>query len=142
MTGETGSYRFMAPEVFRHEHYTETVDVYSYGMILYYLLKGTPPWPYDNGIIAVRKAADEGDRPEIPRSWDSRLQIILQDCWSEDPGARPTFNTILETLNDYSRSVFHLESNDLQHTGSVVGPPKLQRRPSFTKEQGCGCSIM
>jgi hypothetical protein len=26
MTGETGSYRFMAPEVFRHEEYTETVD--------------------------------------------------------------------------------------------------------------------
>ena len=28
MTGETGSYRFMAPEVFRHEEYNETVDVY------------------------------------------------------------------------------------------------------------------
>jgi len=26
MTGETGSYRFMAPEVFRHEEYSETVD--------------------------------------------------------------------------------------------------------------------
>mmetsp|Transcript_53182 Transcript_53182/g.129152 ORF Transcript_53182/g.129152 Transcript_53182/m.129152 type:complete len:710 (-) Transcript_53182:154-2283(-) len=142
MTGETGSYRFMAPEVFRHQHYTETVDVYSYGMILFYLLKGTPPWPYDNGIVAVRKAADEGDRPEIPRSWDSRLQIILQDCWNEDPGARPTFESILLTLNDYSRSVFHLESNDLQHTGRVAGPPMPQRRPSFTAEQRCGCSIM
>jgi serine/threonine protein kinase len=28
MTGETGSYRFMAPEVFRHEEYNEAVDVY------------------------------------------------------------------------------------------------------------------
>jgi serine/threonine protein kinase len=28
MTGETGSYRYMAPEVFRHEVYNETVDVY------------------------------------------------------------------------------------------------------------------
>ena len=29
MTGETGSYRYMAPEVFRHEPYSFKVDVYS-----------------------------------------------------------------------------------------------------------------
>lgn len=27
MTGETGSYRYMAPEVFRHEPYNSKVDV-------------------------------------------------------------------------------------------------------------------
>jgi serine/threonine protein kinase len=40
----------MAPEVFRHETYNETVDVYSYGMIFFYLLDGRPPWP----SLAVR----------------------------------------------------------------------------------------
>ncbi len=29
MTGETGSYRFMAPEVFRHEPYSEKVSFLS-----------------------------------------------------------------------------------------------------------------
>ena len=29
ITGETGSYRYMAPENFRHEPYTSKVDVYS-----------------------------------------------------------------------------------------------------------------
>jgi serine/threonine protein kinase len=103
MTGETGSYRFMAPEVFRHEHYTETVDIYSYGMILFYLLDGKPPWPYDNGIVAARKASDQGLRPTLPRSWDSRLQVLLQDCWEENPAARPSFNQIVITLNEYTR---------------------------------------
>jgi serine/threonine protein kinase len=28
LTGETGSYRYMAPEVFRHEPYNLKVDVY------------------------------------------------------------------------------------------------------------------
>jgi serine/threonine protein kinase len=177
MTGETGSYRFMAPEgkegdwrcsyfvfadllfspckfltsywffplsskVFKHQHYTETVDVYSYGMILFYLLKGTPPWPYDNGMVAARKAADEGDRPEIPRSWDSSLQALLQDCWNEDPSARPTFKTVLTTLNEYSVTVFHTESNNLQHTGAANPQAQLKRRPSMSSETGCSCVIM
>jgi hypothetical protein len=103
MTGETGSYRFMAPEVFRHEQYTETVDVYSYGMILFYLLDGKPPWPYLNGVVAVRKASDECDRPPLPRHWDQRLQSLVQECWHESPQARPPFMKILRTLNEYAR---------------------------------------
>ena len=103
MTGETGSYRFMAPEVYKHQPYTEKVDVYSYGMILYYLLEGKPPWAYENGLVAVRKAADEGDRPILPRNWDQRLQNLIQECWHEDPQVRPPFDKILKSLNEYSR---------------------------------------
>ena len=44
MTGETGLYSFMAPEIFHHEEYTQTVYVYSYAMIFYYLLRSMPPW--------------------------------------------------------------------------------------------------
>ena len=106
MTGETGSYRFMAPEVFRHESYTETVDVYSYAMIFYYMLDGKPPWPFLNGLVAVRKASNEGDRPPIPRHWDQRLQSLLMDCWNENPHVRPPFSKILRTLNEYARK-FH-----------------------------------
>ncbi|CAJ1966660.1 unnamed protein product [Cylindrotheca closterium] len=114
MTGETGSYRFMAPEVFRHEQYTETVDVYSFSMIFYYLLDGKPPWPTLNGLVAVRKAANDGDRPPIPRGWDQRLQSLLQECWSENPSARPPFRQILKLVNEYASDVFHQDSNQIQ----------------------------
>ena len=105
MTGETGSYRFMAPEVYRREFYDETVDMYSYGMILFYLLDGRPPWPFENGLVAVKKAAEDGDRPEIPRFWDSRLQGLLQECWDENPKRRPSFDKVLKSLNEYSRKL-------------------------------------
>ncbi|KAL3905425.1 MAG: hypothetical protein SGILL_009683, partial [Bacillariaceae sp.] len=106
MTGETGSYRFMAPEVFLHKHYNESVDTYSYGMILFYLLDGKPPWPFESGMVAVKKASVEGDRPPIPRSWDSRLQVLLQECWDENPSNRPPFRQILHTLQLYKQSEF------------------------------------
>lgn len=92
-----------APEVFRHEDYNETVDVYSYAMILFYLLDGRPPWPTLNGMEAVRRASDEGERPNIPRHWDSRLQSLLMECWGESGAARPPFSKVLQELDQYSR---------------------------------------
>ncbi|KAK1260492.1 Serine/threonine-protein kinase EDR1 [Acorus gramineus] len=62
MTGETGSYRYMAPEVFRHRKYDKKVDVFSFAMILYEMLEGDPPLasyePYE-----AAKHVSEGMRP-------------------------------------------------------------------------------
>mmetsp|Transcript_14500 Transcript_14500/g.40339 ORF Transcript_14500/g.40339 Transcript_14500/m.40339 type:complete len:650 (-) Transcript_14500:319-2268(-) len=136
MTGETGSYRFMAPEIFLHLSYNETVDVYSYAMILFFLLDGKPPWPTENGMIACQKAAEEGDRPTIPRNWDIRLQGLLRNCWDENPSSRPSFHLILQVLRQHSRTIFpsQLES-DCIHASSPG--------PLVDKDAGrCRCVLM
>jgi serine/threonine protein kinase len=114
MTGETGSYRFMAPEVFRHEEYTQTVDVYSYAMIFFYMLRSLPPWAGLSGLDAVTQAAIEGERPLIPRNVDERLSTLLKRCWDEDAGARPSFEEIITCLNIYSHDVFKTDDKQVQ----------------------------
>lgn len=34
------SWRYMAPEVARHEAYTEKADIYAYALILYFIFSG------------------------------------------------------------------------------------------------------
>lgn len=113
MTGETGSYRFMAPEVFRHEDYTETVDIYSFAMIFYYLLAGRPPWDQLSGLKAVIKAATEADRPVVERSWDIQLSNLMQRCWDENPSARPSFAIIVDELHEYSKVALKLDLDNI-----------------------------
>lgn len=125
----------MAPEVYRHEDYNETVDTYSYSMICFYLFVGRPPWPHLAGDEAVRKAADEGDRPNIPRHMDQRLAELLQECWDDNPKLRPSFEVILENhLANYVRSVFHHDTNDV-----VVSASALDAQEKAGK---CSCTIM
>lgn len=57
LTGETGSYRYMAPEVFRHENYNEKVDVYAFAMIFYELLEGIAPYVDLDAVSAAKQAA-------------------------------------------------------------------------------------
>ena len=130
MTGETGSYRFMAPEVFRHEEYTESVDVYSYSMIFYQILLGGAPWAALSGLDAVTKAAIDGERPLIPRNADERLSTLLKRCWDENSRARPSFAEIITWLNTYSHDVFKSDDKDVQIMASVRD-----------HENKCGCVV-
>ena len=66
LTGETGSYRYMAPEVFRHEQYNLKVDVYSYAMIVFQLFECTVPFAGMDPVQAARDAAVLGSRPGFP----------------------------------------------------------------------------
>lgn len=148
MTGETGSYRFMAPEIYKHQSYNETVDVYSYGMILFYLLDGKPPWPTLNGLVAARKAAEEGDRPIIPRNWDSRVQILLQECWDENASVRPSFHRIVQALRKHARlSLFTKDETDNLYASSpdaIVDKMdrKLNKGVGGNGPNCHGCAIM
>ena len=105
MTGETGTYRFMAPEVYRREpHYDEKVDVYSFAMIFYNLLSGQAPWPTTIGTTVVFMTS-RGERPPLGKNWDPRLQYLLKECWHPDHTMRPSFARILDTLISYQLAV-------------------------------------
>ena len=54
-----------APEVFRHEPYTISVDTYSFAMILFQLFEHHPPFAGTDPITACRSAAMENKRPTM-----------------------------------------------------------------------------
>jgi hypothetical protein len=81
-------------------------------------------------MVAVKKAAEEGDRPNIPRDLDVRLQNLMKDCWDDDANLRPSFTKILEILSQYSKEVLHQDSNNIPSTA----PPELDFE--------CACAIL
>lgn len=103
--GETGSYRFMAPEVFRHEPYNDKVDVYAFAMICYHLFEGLPPfWEYDP-VRAARAAAIDKQRPlwghlsQHGQRVPDKIRTLIEDCWAENFEKRPDFAEICRRLN-------------------------------------------
>ncbi|KAI8473279.1 MAG: protein kinase [Monoraphidium minutum] len=106
LTGETGSYRYMAPEVFRHELYNHKVDVYSFAMIAYQLFEGVPPFAKSDPVEAARQASLEGVRPQWGESNGSRgelpakLKHLVEQCWAADYETRPEFTQIIATLQE------------------------------------------
>ena len=44
MTGQAGTFHWMAPEVLENQAYTYKADVYSYGIVLWEILAREPPF--------------------------------------------------------------------------------------------------
>lgn len=109
MTSETGTYRWMAPEMMRHEPYNHKVDVYSFGIALWELWSREIPFSDMSPIQAAFAVADKGARPirispearrrYIPRSWTK----LIENCWASDPRLRPEFWQVVEILNEMER---------------------------------------
>lgn len=90
MTGETGSYRYMAPEVFRHEAYSEKVDIYSLACVMFFLFMGEPPLASLQPLMAARAAAVLGKRATLRPNIDRRIVTLIEQCWHGDAAQRPT----------------------------------------------------
>jgi len=108
MTGETGSYRFMAVEVFKHEQYNEKVDVYSFALIVYWMATGLRPFRNIPNPVDAVKAAVEGERPTFAESFPKNLKKLISDCWHQIPDQRPAFSEVIERLDAMEYGSFSL----------------------------------
>lgn len=97
LTGATRSFRFMAPEVALSQPYGRKCDVYSFAMILYYLLDSRSPWANKDGETAARLAIS-GARPDVRRDWDPGIVKVLAACWADEPRMRPSFRAMIEMI--------------------------------------------
>jgi serine/threonine protein kinase len=110
LTGETGSRRYMAPEVCLSQPYGVAVDVYSWAVVAFEIwsLRGKPFSTYSLETHA-EKVVVAGERPTMPPTWSSDVKELLACAWR---------GAVWESTSTPSRSRG-------QHRVDGVGRPKF-----------------
>ncbi|KAJ8512866.1 hypothetical protein OPV22_003300 [Ensete ventricosum] len=98
MTPETGTYRWMAPEMIQHRPYDHKVDVYSFGIVLWELITGMLPFQNMTAVQAAFAVVNKGVRPIIPHDCLPVLGEIMTRCWDANPDVRPPFTEVVRML--------------------------------------------
>lgn len=127
MTAETGTYRWMAPEVIEHKPYDHKADVFSFGIVLWELLTGKLPYEYLTPLQAAVGVVQKGLRPTIPKNSQPKLVELLERCWQQDPALRPDFSEIIEILQQIAKEVGE-ESDERRKEKSSGGFLSVLRR--------------
>ncbi|KAG0582750.1 hypothetical protein M758_3G084400 [Ceratodon purpureus] len=140
-TFNTGSTRWMPPEVINLDNLTSQVsiskdsmpkypfkrDVFSFGMVCYELLTGNEPFSDEPDLKNVKKKVLKGERPDLPDHCPKELKTLIRRCWSQVPTERPSFVEICQELK-------HL--NFLLLRGLNHGPHRTIEEPLQLETEG------
>ena len=107
LTAETGTYRYMSPEIIRHQPYDFPTDVYSFGICLWQLTTRDIPFAMCTPLEAAYSVA-EGQRPAIPETVHDDIKKLILACWADNPSFRPTFTELAEIMEKPKGLVYHI----------------------------------
>src|SRR5438132_1195397 len=80
---------FIAPEVFHTCKFTKKSDIYSFGIIMYLIATGEPPFrdrQFDRDLLCDISG---GLRPSMPDSAPEEYKKLAERCCDADPDKRP-----------------------------------------------------
>ncbi|CAB4418674.1 unnamed protein product [Rhizophagus irregularis] len=98
---------YVAPEVLRGKPYTLASDIYSFGMIMYFV--ATEKQPFANCAHDELLALDicKGIRPEINEPEAPKCYIdLMKKCWDTDPNNRPDVIKVEDSIRFLYNSYF------------------------------------
>lgn len=100
-TGGVGTWRYMAPEIARHNDYNEKADIYALALIMFFMSAGKEPYYEKSGADWMLQEFCNGKEPR-PQACECQpgLHQIVSDAWHIDPACRPPANELVQRLSD------------------------------------------
>jgi len=98
--GVRGTLPWMAPELLNgsSSRVSEKVDVFSFGIVLWEILTGEEPYANMHCGAIIGGIVSNTLRPPIPENCDRDWRKLMEQCWSANPDARPSFTEVTDRL--------------------------------------------
>lgn len=95
--------RWTAPEAIAFRKFTSASDVWSYGVVLWEVMSygERPYWNWSNQDVI--KSIEKGYRLPAPMDCPEALYQLMLDCWQKQRTHRPTFASVVSTLDNLAR---------------------------------------
>jgi serine/threonine protein kinase len=100
-------------QAFFGENYTETCDLYSFGMVLWEVFTGTGEIPFDSIVAQNKKKSNREYMNDVMHrdlrpvcassSFPEDVKTLILKLWDKDPEQRPSFAACCEVLQGVAK---------------------------------------
>ncbi len=90
---------YVAPEILRKQPYTTAADVYSFGVIMYELASGKPPYPDRPHNTELALDIVQGLHPKFAEETPQCYVDLAKRCLDVDPHKRPSAEELMEIIS-------------------------------------------
>ena len=112
LTADTGSLRYMAPEVALGKTYNDTCDTFSFAILCWQMFSLETPYEGFNVKMFERSVIKGGARPKIDEKWNDTIKTFLRDSFVDNP-KRPSMAEACELLRNEINNLTDEEITDI-----------------------------
>jgi serine/threonine protein kinase len=123
-----GTPAYMSPEQGAGKKVDHRTDIYSFGIILFELVTGEPPFAaLSFGEYLIKHMtlapARPSAAPHIPHSIPQELDDLILHCLAKEPSERP------QTMEEVRERLLQIQLRNSQQVQHITKPPKPKRHP-------------
>ncbi|XP_024080766.1 ephrin type-A receptor 4 isoform X6 [Cimex lectularius] len=114
--------RWTAPEAIAFRKFTSASDVWSFGIVCWEVMSygERPYWNWSNQDVI--KSIEKGYRLPAPMDCPEAIYQLMLDTWQKERTHRPTFGSIVKTLDKLIRCPDTLRKVAQNRTGNPLAP--------------------
>jgi serine/threonine protein kinase len=137
---------YMSPEQCAGKQVTEKSDIYSLGIIFYYLLEGQPPF-YDKNPVEIMNRHQQKLPPALKTDVSPGIKKTISAMLSKSPKSRPSADEVVQLLDreigDYqlSRIAAHAGVKDITSTIKNREPASKATKKTVLKKKSRGWTL-
>ncbi|GBC31718.1 uncharacterized protein OCT59_013053 [Rhizophagus irregularis] len=104
--GNFGIIAYMEPKriLDRNFPYTKSSDIYSFGVLMWEISSGCPPFKSSDNIITLGLAINSGTRETTISGTPEEYKELYKKCWKQEPEQRPAISEVLGGLERMVKS--------------------------------------
>ena len=129
-----GDLSFIAPEVFHTRKFTQKSDIYAFGIIMYLMATGEPPYrdrQFDASLICDVMG---GLRPSMPDFAPEEYKELAKRCCDADPDKRPDARTLYLDIDRLIGEVYKDNVWNTIYHNDVKSLSRLEKESKYSSK--------
>eukprot|EP00798_Chlamydomonas_sp_ICE-L_P029341 gene29341-8895_t len=138
-----GTITHMSPELLLKGYVSRQTDVYAFGITMWELMTAACPYEGVPAVTLGHGVAKKRWRPKWPANVPLDYRLLAEDCWSQKPEDRPSFEKVIGRIGairrDFDPTVD--QSSFGSPKGKKDGEPDSLAIGDMMESMSCGASL-